>query len=139
MSKNSIQFKKFIDNYTFEYLYRDASNYKAFGAIILTGSICDNYAEKLRSLLECNQFFIAEQINIPTLHSKLFEYSNGPIEDDHGYHEFFQFRPSTSYDISSFKVWGSTENFLEALFAIDNNWDVCLSEYVKNQYFNFLL
>lgn len=137
MSKNIKQFQIIIKHYTFEYLYRDASNYKAFGGVILTGSIGANYVKQLENLLEDSQFFIAEQIKIPNLQPELFKYSNGPTEDDHGYHEFFHLRPSTSNDISNFKVWGSSDKFLEALINIGNKWDVCLSEYVKNQYIIF--
>ena len=128
-----------MTHYTFEYLYRDASNYKAFGGVILIGSIDEDYIVQLESSLEDNQFFIAEQINLPNLQSELFEYTNGPIEDDHGYHEFFELRPSTNDDISNFNVWGSTGKFLDELIAINNKWDVCLSEYVKVEYLNNIL
>jgi hypothetical protein len=74
--------------YVLEYLYRDANNFKAFGQILLSGNISENYITEIKSYLDSGEFFVAEQVNIPTLYSQLWKYSNGPTIADHTFHEF---------------------------------------------------
>ncbi len=48
----------------FDYMYRDASNYKACGALLLSGTVTEEGRKRLVSKLVGGEFFIAEQIGI---------------------------------------------------------------------------
>jgi len=76
------------ENVKLIYLYRDASNYKAWGEIIFRNP--DNLnlneiEERLRSSFDSCEFFVASQVSIPEvflfLHYRF-------TEDDHFFHEF---------------------------------------------------
>ena len=85
--------------YVFEYLYRDTDNFKAFGQLLVSGKITDEYIGELKSHLDYGVFFVAEQVNIPTLYSQLWKYSNGPTISDHTFHEFLSLRPANNLGI----------------------------------------
>ncbi|MFA6433653.1 MAG: hypothetical protein WCW52_03050 [Elusimicrobiales bacterium] len=80
-------------NTLMEYLYRDASNYKQYGSIVLQGSIA---LTSIRHLLFDKTYFIPSQVGLPDLHHKFaeqgFEY---PTEDDHEWHEIISMRPTS--------------------------------------------
>ncbi|MBE0644171.1 MAG: hypothetical protein IH600_08835 [Bacteroidetes bacterium] len=70
----------------FKYLYRDAGNNKLWGDIILTNrsDIDVQSAETtIRSSLIDEEFFIAEQIEVPVL-----SFDSHEPDLDHGWHEF---------------------------------------------------
>ena len=50
------------------YMYCDASNYKAFGSIWLTGTLTGGERMELVRYLENGEFFVAEQIGVPPLY-----------------------------------------------------------------------
>ncbi len=106
-----------------EYLYRDANNFKGFGQILLTGSISGDYIAQVESLLDSGEFFVAEQVNIPTLYSQLWKYSNGQTIADHAFHELSRFRPAISHEIESMAIWGEASILLDDLYKIDRQWD----------------
>ena len=110
-------------NCVMEYLYRDASNYKAFGEILLKGDLTKTNIEEIRSLLLDGEFFIAEQVNIPPLYDQLWRYSNGPTSDDHVFHELSNFRQATSQDIEELPQWGTLSDLLTKLRIVNNRWD----------------
>ena len=56
----------------FDYLYRDASNYKSWGSLLLEGSATKTDLELLRACLESGEFFISEQVGIPPLYAGLW-------------------------------------------------------------------
>ena len=72
----------------FDYLYRDASNYKAFGSVWLTGTLTEAERTELVECLDGSEFFVAEQVGVPPLYRVLFEDGGGPTEDDHAWHMF---------------------------------------------------
>jgi len=77
-------------NTLLEYLYRDASNYKQFGSVVLQGSIS---VKDIRPLLIDGEYFIPSQVGLPDLQHKFkeqeFEYPTG---DDHAWHEIVSMR-----------------------------------------------
>ena len=79
----------------FEYLYRDASNFKSFGRLWVRGELSQIEKEELLSCLDIDNTFVAEQIGIPALYDELFRYSNGRTCDDHSWHEFSSFQDKT--------------------------------------------
>ena len=68
---------KGMPHLVFEYLYRDAGNYKVFGDIWLTGALSDQERVALVDSLESGEFFVAEQIGVPPLYEELFRESGG--------------------------------------------------------------
>ena len=82
-------------NAEFEYLYRDASNYKFRNSITFANpsAIILEEADKwIQHLLGSQVLFIASQIRVP----EMFPFLNDePTEDDHCYHEFASIRPTT--------------------------------------------
>ena len=112
-------------NYTiFEYLYRDAANYKAWGSILLTGATPTGTRKALDQCLDSGEFFVVEQVNIPTLYECLYAYSNGTTVDDHAYHEFSEMRPATHEEIKTMTPWGSVTELVAAFQDAKNKWDV---------------
>jgi hypothetical protein len=109
----------------FEYRYRDASNYKASGRILLNGRLSDVGRALIIDSLEDGEFFVAEQVGIPPLYEALYQLSDGPTEDDHGWHEFVAFTEKVPADDEP--VWGSA-NDLALRFAGIKRWNVAMSE-----------
>ena len=75
----------------FEYLYRDAGNFKTYGALLLTGYTPDADAN-LRACLEWGDQFVAEQVGVPVLcpeHWESVGVPTGLSDLDHAIHELF--------------------------------------------------
>ena len=80
-------------NARFEYLYRDASNYKVWGSLVFAGPITNDLARRLSRALESSEFFIAHQVRVPELFLGL---PSWPLEqDDHCWHEFSRVESTT--------------------------------------------
>lgn len=109
----------------FEYLYRDASNYKSWGTLVLRGEATASDLGVLKSKFESGEFFIAEQLGIPTLYAELWEFSNGPSIDDHVWHSFFKLRPVTDEDMTE-PVFGTVKNLVAKISAV-KEWNPELS------------
>jgi hypothetical protein len=76
------------ENVRLIYLYRDASNYKAWGEIIFRNPDklnLDEIEERLRSSFDNHMFFVASQVSIPEVFLFL---QDRFTEDDHFFHEF---------------------------------------------------
>lgn len=110
----------------FEYLYRDADNFKAWGALLLEGALIDAQVVEMRSKLEGEEFFIAEQIGAPPLYQELWKYSDGPTENDHVWHEFFALRPAEENDLVEDEPWGTANALFTSISGIAR-WNERLS------------
>lgn len=112
----------------FDYLYRDAGNFKAYGALLLEGSFGDAELEKMRGRFDSGLYFVAEQIYVPPLYDLLWkECESAPCGDlDHVWHEFEGVHPATESDIASMKPWGRAQQLL-ALVADVREWNLKLS------------
>lgn len=110
----------------FEYLYRDASNYKAWGSVLLHGVLSRKEVNELIQRLDGKEFFIAEQVGIPALYQELYQYSGGPTIDDHVFHTFHEIRKAGRDELRSFPLWGSADQLLSAFRAV-KVWDLTLS------------
>jgi hypothetical protein len=84
----------------FSYLYRDASNDKAFGLLLLKGTASPGDVETWQQHFESGEFFIAEQLGIPPLYAQLWAFSDGPTEDDNVWHTFEELRTATAADLT---------------------------------------
>jgi hypothetical protein len=108
----------------FEYLYRDAGNFKAFGEVLLEGELKPVEQQLIRDRLFSGEFFIAEQVGVPPLYRQLYEWSGGPTKDDRCWHEFVGFRQITETNSESPKM--SSTDFV-ARFADVEAWCGTLS------------
>lgn len=101
----------------FEYLYRDASNYKAHGELLLLGGATSADIVEIRPHLDVGEYFVAELVGVPPLQGELYQYSGGPTEDDHVFHEFVDLRPATKSEVEALPLWGTLETLKSRLEA----------------------
>ena len=121
-NRKEVPLKKFS---LFRYCYRDASNYKSWGRLLLQGSAVSVDMEDLQRHFYAGEFFIAEQLNIPSLYAELWFYSGGPTIDDHVWHTFHSLRSATAQEMDA-PVFDNLEKFLQREKAIQS-WDETLS------------
>lgn len=110
----------------FEYLYRDASNYKAWGEILLSGIPSQSDIATLRACLESDVYFVAEQVGIPAAYKELWELSGGRSSDDHALHEFVALRVATVGERKTYPLFGELSSLLKAFQSV-SKWDYSLS------------
>lgn len=110
----------------FEYLYRDASNYKAWGEVLLSGIPSQNDMMALRSSLESGEYFVAEQVGIPAVYKELWNLSGGRTSDDHALHEFVALRIATEDERKSLPLFGKLSSLIKTFQAV-SKWDYSLS------------
>ena len=110
----------------FEYLYRDAGNFKTYGRILLLGQ--DEAAEReIRACLEWGDQFVAEQVGIPALYQAHWaSVGDGPSDLDHAFHEFVGLRVAGSED-ERLPVWGTLKELVARMKRAAGRWDVRLS------------
>jgi len=109
----------------FDYLYRDASNYKSWGSLLLEGRATEADIELLRARLESGEFFIAEQVGIPPLYAELWQFSDGPTENDHVWHTFHELRQANAEEIAG-APWGTVADFMARIKNV-KIWNLTLS------------
>lgn len=109
-----------------EYLYRDASNYKAWGKLLLSGIPSQSDIEALRACLESEVYFVAEQVGIPAVYKELWDLSGGRTSDDHALHEFVALRIATVNERKTFPLFGELSSLLKTFQAV-SRWDYSLS------------
>ena len=114
-----------VEHSVFCYCYRDASNYKSWGKLLLAGQASSSDQERLINAFDAGEFFIAEQLNIPPLYEELWVLSGGPTTDDHVWHTFYKLRLATT-DESRLPVFDTVENLVSKAKAV-NCWDETLS------------
>lgn len=83
-----------IMNICFEYLYRDAGNFKNWGEVVFSNR--NNYdasylEKKARAVLIDKEFFVVNKAGIPNL-----KFREHIASLDHGWHEFHSFQTSTA-------------------------------------------
>jgi hypothetical protein len=110
----------------FEYLYRDASNYKAWGELLLSGIPSQSDVAAFKACLESGVYFVAEQVGIPAVYKELWDLSGGRTSDDHALHEFVAFRVATVNESKTFPLFGELSNLLRTFQAV-SKWDYSLS------------
>ena len=117
----------------FEYIYSDAGNFKAWGELLLEGSLSEAEIAGMRERFESGDYFIAEQIGIPTLYETLWkECRCAPSEElDHVWHEFRAVRVASDEDRARLTRWGNAQTLLAKVMAVktwklelSRNWDL---------------
>ncbi len=114
-----------VDFSVFDYCYRDASNYKAWGSLLLQGLASSADVCELVNHFDSGEFFIAEQLGVPPLYADLWALSGGLSVDDHVWHTFSELRPATVDDIKV-QAFGTVENFISKIKTI-KTWNQTLS------------
>lgn len=73
-------------NTAFNYLYRDASNYKKHGCVVFAGGHTQAEIDRLNDCLQDGEFFIADAVGVPEVFLWEEDY---PIDkqDDHCWHQ----------------------------------------------------
>ena len=111
----------------FEYMYRDAGNWKTYGGLLLIGEAKDT-GGAVRDCLESGDIFVAEQVAIPSLCEQHFtDCKDGPSDLDHAYHEFVDLRPATDADVATLQLAGTLNALMLRMQAASGRWDVSLS------------
>lgn len=110
----------------FEYLYRDASNFKAYGSILLRGDFSRDQHNELIQSLEGGDFFIAEQVRMPPLYDLLFQFDGGPTGQDHAWHSFDRLRRETAVP-QGITAWGDVAELVDSFTRAANDWNPRLS------------
>lgn len=111
----------------FEYLYRDAGNWKTHGALLLVGD-ATTAREELRACLDSGELFVAEQVGVPVLCQRHWDdCEDGPSELDHAFHEFVDLRPATEQEVAALGAAGHLEVLLARFQRAAGRWDVRLS------------
>ena len=101
----------------FGYLYRDASNYKAYGQLLLKGAASAADIEILRQRFDSGEFFIAEPLGIPALYAALWAFSSGPTADDHVWHTFEELRAATAADLA-LPIFGTVKSLTKKVQSV---------------------
>ena len=102
----------------FNYLYRDAYNYKAWGTFALEGEVATERWDAALTKLEDSEFFVAEQLGVPPLYCTLYWWSGGPTPADHCWHVFDSIEVVIETEPDVYR-WGDAEEFVARLFAVD--------------------
>lgn len=111
----------------FVYQYRDASNYKAGGMLLLYGASQDVEEDLIRGCCDTETYFVAEQVGVPALCVQLYAFSDGPTDDDHAFHEFQGLRSATAEEIASLPLWGGLRDLTCRFLRTEGKWDCSLS------------
>jgi hypothetical protein len=96
----------------FNYMYRDASNYKSAGEVVFEGEYSQELEERLTAAFDGGQFFKASQIGIP----EVFLYEDGyefDKQDDHTWHEFCGISPADGRDKPNDEDGRTIEDFVK--------------------------
>ena len=111
-----------MTNVRFVYLYRDASNYKQHGEVILSNETpltVEEVDAQIRSLLSDGLFFIAQQVKIE---ERFFDVVS---EDDHPWHEYVSVEATAdpTFDPVPEKKRDIAQFLKELDQAHDSGWD----------------
>lgn len=114
----------------FEYLYRDAGNWKTFEKLLLSGKSQSSDPSVISTQLDSKLYFVPEQIGVPPLQQQHLDYYNDGDGDDldHAFHEFLTLRQATPEEIAELRTHGSREALMDRIKAV-RSWDVRLSPF----------
>jgi hypothetical protein len=105
----------------FEYLYRDAGNFKAWGRLLLVRAPRLADLTKIKRALRSGEEFIAEQVGVPPLYQLLWA-ACGTSDDpdiDHAWHEFFDLRAATREECARLEVHGALRKLIQAFASVE--------------------
>lgn len=85
----------------FNYLYRDADNYKSWGTRVFRGARFPGDLERLQAASEDGEHFVATQVGLDPMQPGMISF---PSPSDHGYHEL----PEDEDDIREVRFYDGT-------------------------------
>ena len=111
-----------MQHVVFEYMYRDAGNWKIFGETLLVGQFCESLAAEIWQLLGADGFFVAEQIGVPALQPEHHRTYGGPTDLDHAFHQFCGLRAATPGDLLELTVSEQLTSVTDAIRRTEGDW-----------------
>ena len=112
-----------MDNIKFNYLYRDASNYKKWADIVFANPYhlsLSAASRAIRNVLWPEDLFVANQIRVP----EVFLFAKGDISsDDHCFHEYYGVEKSAQTPSDKYGRTAS-EFVAEIITEAKNGWRV---------------
>jgi hypothetical protein len=105
------------------FLYRDVSNCKAGGMLLLHGANHDVVEDMIRDCCDEQTYFVAEQVGIPALCEQLYVFGGGPNDGGHAFHEFQGLREATTEEIVSLPLWGGLRDLTCRFLRTGGHWD----------------
>jgi hypothetical protein len=106
-------------NTLFEYMYRDADNYKKTGSVVLAGRMSADQVRTLNASLSDSEFFIPGQVGLKDLQGE-FEHGGGwDEESDHVWHTIEAVKHT-----SAAPTGPSVDELMEAWPKAEEEWDV---------------
>ena len=120
----------------FDYLYRDAGNWKTFRSMLLSGEFGIAAEAAIRSSLEWGDTFVPEQVEIPPLQPEHLEIHGVETTDgddlDHAFHEFVGLRPATRNKVEAQVPACSVATLVQRFqVARGKGWDVTRSPFCR--------
>ncbi|MDN5780478.1 MAG: hypothetical protein L0H23_00405 [Luteimonas sp.] len=107
----------------FEYLYRDAGNYKTHGRVLLAGRATPADEATVRASLD-DACFVAEQVGIAPLQPQhLRDCGSETGELDHGFHEFAALRAAEAGDAGEEAARMTVVELVQRFREIAGRWD----------------
>ena len=99
--------------------------------MVLEGALSDVELERVRTILDSDGLFIAEQIGVPALYQKLYQWSGGATRSDHCWHEFQGVSVINEAEVPpQAYLWGTAGEFLNMLGRV-RTWDEQLSPHFR--------
>lgn len=99
----------------FSYLYRDASNYKSWGGVVLNTERSIASVDEISCRWEGRNFYAA-RLGVKDLRADLWRWTAGlPNEDDHDLHEVGSIASAAADDLRDLPFAGPLDAFLEKL------------------------
>lgn len=129
--------KNNLNHSVFEYLYRDAGNFKSWATLLLIGKVTPTEVLGVRDKLDGGEFFIPEQIGVPALCQNLWRSGISPTADDHPWHEYFELRAATIDEINTLPTWGLAQCLLDRMNNV-SAWNIDQSLAYNALHSNFI-
>lgn len=105
------------------YMYRDASNYKQFGSLVVKGKPTSAQLEALRGCLVDEDKFIPTQIGLSHL-GAMADWPSWPCEDGHPWHELqLEQAEQTWLRGDCEEIFGTVDEFITAMTNASQHWD----------------
>lgn len=92
----------------------------------MLGSVGQSEVVSLKALLDGEEFFVAEQVNIPVLYDQLWKLSGGQNVDDLYMHEYLDLRAASEQEIGTLSVWGTVEQLMAGFRSV-KSWNATQS------------
>lgn len=115
----------------FEYMYRDAANWKTVDKLVLQGPVQQSHVEAIFLALDSGLYFVAEQVGVPPLQRQHVElHGAGSSEGlDHAFHELIAIRPAKGAELDAPIAAADLAELASRFRATNGRWTCTLSPY----------